>query len=249
MPAERLDAMLARNGELLVARRGVEAWGEEVAALRDIVARWRDEWRTATRPLGPLRRRAGAGAVAVAVADDDGGDPLVRRLVRALDRSGDRLRELEDQLDRLAVGMARGRRQLARAAEMLDEDVRRVRMLPFADACQGLERTVRDLSHEAGKPVELVVEGGDVELDRSVLEGLKDPLLHLVRNAVDHGIETPDRRAEAGKPPVARVSVTAALRGSQVEVVVADDGAGLDFDALREQARRGACPRRTTTAP
>jgi two-component system chemotaxis sensor kinase CheA len=228
VPAERLDAMLTRNGELLVARRSVESWSDDVEALRDYVGGWRDEWRTATKPLGKLRRGAEGEAEA---------DPLVRRLGQALDRAGDRLNELEDQLDRLAGKMARNRRQLARAADLLDEDVRRVRMLPFADACQGLERAARDLSQAAAKPVDLVIEGGAVELDRSVLEGLKDPLMHLVRNAIDHGIESAERRRAAGKPPVGRVSVTAELRGPQVEIVVADDGAGLDIDALRQQAK------------
>ena len=74
-------------------------------------------------------------------------------------------------------------------------------MLPFAEACQGLERAVRDLAAGGGKQVELVIEGGDVELDRSILEGLKDPLIHLVRNAVDHGLEPPERRRAGGQAP------------------------------------------------
>ena len=132
-------------------------------------------------------------------------------------------------------------RVLKEAAGAIDDEVRRVRMLPFAEACQGLDRMVRDLAQDAGKEVDLVVEGGDVELDRSVLEGLKDPLRHLVRNAVDHGAEPPEER---------RAGRQAAVRGGSrsppccaappVEVVVADDGRGLDLDALRRQLRRNA---------
>jgi two-component system chemotaxis sensor kinase CheA len=81
-----------------------------------------------------------------------------------------------------------------------------------------------------------------VELDRSVLEGLKDPLRHLLRNAVDHGAEPPAQRAAAGKPPRARVTLSAVLRGAQVEVAVADDGRGLDLDALRQQAHKKGLP-------
>ena len=111
-------------------------------------------------------------------------------------------------------------------------------MFPFVDACQGLERTVRDVARAVDKEVELIIEGGDLELDRSVLEGLKDPLNHLVRNAVDHGLETSLERQEAGKPAQGRITVSAALRGTQVEVIVADDGKGLDWEAIRLQARK-----------
>ena len=101
---------------------------------------------------------------------------------------------------------------------------------------------VRDLARAGGKDVDLLVDGGAVALDRSVLEGLKDPLRHLVRNAVDHGAETPEERRAAGKPPRARITVAAALRGAQVEVVVRDDGRGLDLDALRQQLRKRKLP-------
>ena len=115
-------------------------------------------------------------------------------------------------------------------------------MLPFAEACLGLDRAVHDLARATGKEVELVIKGGEVELDRSVLEGLKDPLLHLVRNAVDHGAELPATRLERGKPPCARVVVSAALRGNQVEIVVSDDGQGIDMVALRGQVQRKGLP-------
>jgi two-component system chemotaxis sensor kinase CheA len=162
-----------------------------------------------------------------------------------LRQTGDRLGRLEQDLERLTAALDQDGRRLAyldQVARQLDSEVRRVRMLPFAEACQGLERAVRDLAQAGGKQVDLVVEGGRVELDRSVLEGLKDPLNHLVRNAVDHGIEPSERRRAAGKPPVGRVTVAAELRGSQVEVVVADDGAGLDLDALRAVARKRGLP-------
>jgi two-component system chemotaxis sensor kinase CheA len=237
VPAEKLDAMLTRSGELLVARRRVESRGEDMAALREFVGRLRVEWRdvepSLTALLGRDEPEDGDGE-----ASDRAAGLLPRRTVEVLRRAGDNFVRLERDVDRLAALQASDRRQLARAARQLDEGVRRIRMLPFAEACQGLERSVRDLAAAGGKQVELVIEGGDVELDRSILEGLKDPLVHLVSNAVDHGIDSPERRREAGKPPRATVTVAAALRGGQVEVVVADDGRGLDLDALREQARK-----------
>jgi len=228
VPAGKLDTLLTGNGELLVARRRVEACEAELAALRELVGRWDDDWRASTRPLSALLDRAERTELH---------DLLPRRTVQALGQIGARLGALREGLDRFGVRMAGEHRLLARAAGALDDEVRRVRMLPFAEACQGLERAARDVAQATGKQVELVVDGGDVELDRAVLEGLKDPLMHLVRNAVDHGVELPEVRRAAGKPETARVSVTVALRGAQVEVVVADDGAGLDCESVRRRVR------------
>ncbi len=228
VPAEKLDWLLSRNGELLVARRRVEVHAQRLMELREHVGRWREEWRADTKPLMKL---LASSAHARETA-------LPGRTIDALGRVGEELRQLEKDIDRFAVTMTSDHRQFARAASLLDDEVRRVRMLPFAQSCQGLDRIVRDLALAVGKHVELVVEGGDVELDRSVLEGLKDPLIQLVRNAVDHGVETPDRRRAAGKPATARVTVSASLRGTLVEVVVADDGAGIDRDGLRRQAAK-----------
>ena len=229
LPAEKLDALLTWSGELLVARRRIESQAGELETLRDLVERWADEWRGLTGPTVKLMRRIEGGRGPA--------DQLPRRAAAALRLARERVLELEEKLGTLTRVTAENGRQLARAAGRLDEEVRRARMLPFADACQGLDRTVRDVALSAGKSLELVVEGGEVELDRSVLEWLKDPLTHLVRNAVDHGIEPPDRRITAGKTPAGRVTISARLRGDLVEVVVADDGGGLDYERLRREAR------------
>jgi two-component system chemotaxis sensor kinase CheA len=233
--AEKLDAFLARAGELLVARRRVQSRADDVVALRESVGRWAEEWRGAEKVM---RKWLGKGESA---GPGVNGRPP-KLVTAALGRTGERLRQLEKELDRLYANMAADRRQLKQAADGLDDELRRVRMLPFADACQGLDRMVRDLAHAGGKEVELVVQGGEVELDRSVLEGLKDPLRHLVRNAVDHGAEPADERRRAGKRGQALVIVTATFRGAHVEVGVADDGRGLDLDALRQQLRRRNLP-------
>jgi two-component system chemotaxis sensor kinase CheA len=227
VPAEKLDALLARSGELLVARRRVQSRSQEAMALRESVRRWRAEWQAVEKPLGKL------------LQENDGAPS---RGAHSLARVGNNLRQLENDLERLTTTLAGDGRLLRQVAGSLDDEVRRVRMLPFAEACQGLERLVHDLAHAGGKEVDLVLAGGAVELDRSVLEALKDPLRHLVRNAVDHGAEPAAARQAAGKPPRARITVAAVLRGSQVEVVVADDGRGLDLEALRQQARKRRLP-------
>lgn len=152
------------------------------------------------------------------------------------------LRRIRKDLEGIAGALLREGRVLGTAIEGMEEGLLRFRMLPFSEACEGLPRLVRDLARTSGKEVDLLLEGGEVELDRSVLEALKDPLVHLVRNAVDHGAEPPDGRIRAGKSRRARVTVAASLRGNGAEISVADDGRGLDRDAIRAEARRRGLP-------
>lgn len=134
-------------------------------------------------------------------------------------------------------------RSLASAQQALTEAVRQAGMVPFAEACSGLDRVTRDVAAAAGKQARLAVRGDDVEIDRPILEGLREPLLHLVRNAVDHGIELPDIRADAGKEVAGTVTVEASLQGATVAVTVSDDGRGIDKGAVRAAAvRRGISP-------
>lgn len=134
-------------------------------------------------------------------------------------------------------------RVLVSAQQALADALRQAGMVPFNEACAGLDRVTRDVATAAGKQAVLVVKGGEVEMDRPVLAGIREPLLHLVRNAVDHGIEVPGSRLAAGKPASGTVSLEASLRGVMVAVTVSDDGAGIDSGAVRAAAaRRGISP-------
>src|SRR5690606_19719267 len=97
-------------------------------------------------------------------------------------------------------------------------------------------RIVRDLANGVGKHARIDMEGEDTELDRTIIEAIKDPLIHLLRNAVDHGIEAPERRAAAGKPSEGRIVLRAYHEGGHVNIELADDGAGIDPDRLCAKA-------------
>ena len=121
------------------------------------------------------------------------------------------------------------------AAE-LQEQVMKTRMQPIGNIWSKLPRTVRDLAHSCGKQVCLEMEGQDTELDRTIIEAIKDPLTHLVRNAVDHGFETPEARQRAGKEPAGCSRLRAYHEGGQVNIEISDDGAGLNADRIRKKA-------------
>jgi two-component system, chemotaxis family, sensor kinase CheA len=128
-------------------------------------------------------------------------------------------------------------RRLDQATDDVADMVHRLRMRPFADVCESLPRVVRDIAAAEGKEVELELEGQDVEADRVVVDALRGPLLQLVRNAVDHGIEAPAERERQGKPRAGRVRISAELTGGRLVVSVSDDGRGLDADAIRNALR------------
>ena len=125
---------------------------------------------------------------------------------------------------------------LTRILERLQERTLQARMVPFGTIAEPLRRAGRDLARSLGKAVELEVRGQETELDRGVLEQVADPLLHLVRNAVDHGIEPLEGRLAAGKPPLGTVTVQAMQLGSEVVVTVTDDGRGIDLERVRQRA-------------
>ncbi|HEY4213874.1 MAG TPA: chemotaxis protein CheA [Steroidobacteraceae bacterium] len=135
--------------------------------------------------------------------------------------------------EKLRAGLA----QLERNTRELQESVMRVRMLPITFVFSRFPRMVRDLAQRLGKQIELKLTGEQTELDKTVLEKIGDPLVHLVRNSVDHGIETPETRIAAGKPAFGTVHLDACHRGGNIAVEVSDDGQGLDKDRILAKAR------------
>ncbi len=118
----------------------------------------------------------------------------------------------------------------------LQNKVMKMRMMPLDIIFSSIPRWVRDLSHRLNKKVEIEIAGGDLELDRTVIEALSDPILHIIRNAIDHGIETTEERISKGKNPIGKIKVNAYKEKDRVIVVVSDDGIGIDVNKVKESA-------------
>ncbi|HYA25334.1 MAG TPA: chemotaxis protein CheA [Terriglobales bacterium] len=169
----------------------------------------------------------------------------VQKLDRLLDLTGE-LAIARGRTIRLLEG--RNRDTIDQVAEAHDTEVRlqaelqelvmKVRMVPVEPLFRQYLRIVRDLGKELGKTVRLNIEGGEVEVDTSVVEHLRDPLLHMIRNAMDHGIEPPEQRRKAGKRPMGTITLRASHRSGSISVEVADDGAGLDRAKILGAAKR-----------
>ena len=213
---DKVDALMADVGELLIGRTSAQRRVADVRALEAALDDWESSWRS------PRRHLPGQdGADGAAETPDDPGMRL-----RAVRRDVAALRRLLDA----------DARRSARIAADLQEDVRRIRMQPVSTLFQPFPRMVRDLARDHGKEVSLSISGGDVEVDRSIIELIADPLTHLLRNSVDHGIEAPELRAGAGKRVAGTVSLSARHRGDRLVIEVADDGMGIDLDAVRSRA-------------
>jgi two-component system, chemotaxis family, sensor kinase CheA len=148
------------------------------------------------------------------------------------------LSELGRRLDGAVAEQFRsGLNQLERNMRELQESVMRVRMLPISFTFSRFPRMVRDLAQRLGKQIELKMTGEQTELDKTVMEKIGDPLVHLVRNSVDHGIESPEARVAAGKSATGTVHLDASHRGGHIAVEIRDDGAGLDKNRILAKAR------------
>jgi two-component system, chemotaxis family, sensor kinase CheA len=133
-------------------------------------------------------------------------------------------------------GLAETIGHIARITNELQEQIMRARMLPIDTVFQRFPRVVRDLSKKLGKEVEFEVLGGDTEVDRSVIEGISDPLIHMIRNSLDHGLETPSERVLAGKSSTGTVRLSARHQDNAIWIELEDDGHGIDPDRLRAKA-------------
>ena len=125
---------------------------------------------------------------------------------------------------------------LGRITDQLQEEVMRIRMLPIGNVFNKFPRMVRDMAQKTGKMIDLVIHGEDTELDRSMIEEINDPLIHLIRNSVDHGLETPDEREAAGKSRNGTVTLTARYEQGRIVLTVEDDGHGIDPNKIRRAA-------------
>jgi two-component system chemotaxis sensor kinase CheA len=145
-----------------------------------------------------------------------------------------RLLSLASRSDNESLAAMAG--DLDRVSDDLQNAVLGMRMQPVGRLFQRFPRIVRDLARQLGKDIELITEGEDTDLDRSLVEALADPLIHLLRNAVDHGLEDPAGRERAGKPRKGKVKLSASQRGERIVISVSDDGRGMDPDVLRRKA-------------
>jgi chemotaxis protein histidine kinase CheA/ActR/RegA family two-component response regulator len=221
---ERLDALLASVGDLVILGTRLDRRVHEIASvLRDLG--------TTRQSLRTVQGALAAELPAPAKQEEIG---------RLLDRLGEVDVEFADALtylDRTARALAADAGSMRQTSAYLEEQIRRSRLVPLEWAFSRLGSALRELERSCHRPADLVVQGGEVELDKAIVDQLVDPLLHLLRNAMAHGIEPTKLRSERGKPARGRITIRAAQEADFVFLTFEDDGGGLDREAVLRSLR------------
>lgn len=218
----KIDFLMNQAGELLVAGLRIGQHLKTIEDLTRTVEEWNREW---------LKTRSSYNHLLYEDVPDE-----VKQLLRFLEVTQRRHKTLMLQMGNLRQSFSRDVRFLSRVSNEMGEGVMEVRMLPLSMLFDAAPRIVRDLARERGKEIEVQIKGADTELDRRVLEEIKDPLMHILRNCVDHGIESPQKRDQVGKFRQGTITIHAFREGNNIIISVADDGAGIDVEKVKRAA-------------
>jgi len=217
---ERLDALLESVGDLVILRTRLDRRVHEMGSV--------------LRDMGSTRQ--GLRAAQAVLATDLPAPARLEELGRLLDRLGEIDVEFTDALsflDRTARRLAEDADSMRTTSEYIEEQIRRARLVPLEWAFSRLGSALRELERTCHRQADLTVHGGEVELDKAIVDQLVDPLLHLLRNSMAHGIEPGPVRAERGKPARGRIAIRAAQEADFVYLTFEDDGGGIDREAIR----------------
>ena len=229
---QNLDDLMTQAGELTVTKTRLVHRLSDIEKLTNL-------WETWTREAFMNRL-----AFHQIETEQNGSkkNAIVIQLQNYYQRTEERLERLGTLVNRLKNRFHEDTARLELITEELESEIRTLRLLPLSTIFNLFPRAVRDLAKREGKEVELVIEGAETRADKRILEEMKDPLMHMIRNAIDHGIETPEERKKLGKLPVATLRIKGYQTASNIIIEVADDGRGLNLDRIKQTAiKRNIC--------
>jgi two-component system chemotaxis sensor kinase CheA len=224
VPTQNLDVLMTQAGELTVTKIRIAHRLTEIEGITNLWEEWNRDF-----------------FINRFLFDESQGKKDNTRLLQAFyNRSESQLQLLGSFANQLRNALYEDITRLEMISNELEEGVRTLRLLPLATMFNIFPRMVRDLARQERKQVELVIEGGETRADKRILEEMKDPIMHMIRNAIDHGVESPQKRREQGKPETATLKLRGYQTPSSIVIEVEDDGQGLDIDGIKETAlRRG----------
>jgi two-component system chemotaxis sensor kinase CheA len=221
----KLEARLLEAEEMLTAKLISTQRVADLQGLCSGLAAWRKAWNSFEPQVQGLRRESAVAGEGLA------------RMLEFLDWNSEAVKDVETRALALDRTVRQDRYVVGKLVDDLLEESKKLLLLPFSSICGSFAKVVRDLCREQGKQAELRIEGGEVQLDKRILEEIKDPLIHLLRNCVDHGVEPPQVRQQRSKPAQATIVLAVSqLGGNKVEIAVSDDGGGVDAARVAQVA-------------
>ncbi len=236
IPVARLDSVLLQVEGLLSAKLTASQRAADLREAKAAFAALKKERAKITRELKATQHSLERAKTPTGAGKNGA---QVRKLLEFMAWEGDFVKSFESRLGALARTAEHDFRSLGGTVDGLLDDMKKVLMMPMSSVLEVFPKFVRDLSRDRGKEADLVVEGGEIEIDRRILEEMRDPLIHLIRNSIDHGIEKPEDRQHKGKPARGTIAVSITQKdGGRIEILVSDDGAGIDVEKVREAAEK-----------
>jgi two-component system chemotaxis sensor kinase CheA len=220
---QKLDTLMKQAGELTVAKIRI---ARRLAQIDELVA-LHEEW---------SREHFASQRAGLAGRNGNRTHTGSHRLEALLQRDREHLERLGALVNDLRYVAYEDSARLDSVVTTLEESIRNIRLLPLATLFQLFPRMVRDLARQKAKEVQLIIEGGEATADKRILEEMKDPLVHMIRNAIDHGLEAPEERQRRGKPRLGTVRLRARLTSANLVIEVTDDGRGLDLERIKSTA-------------
>jgi two-component system, chemotaxis family, sensor kinase CheA len=228
---EKLDSVLLQAEEMLSAKLAVGQRAEEMQRLGSSLLSMKAEWSKTVQDMKIVEKFLARSGSRLKTAAPVG------RILEFLRAQNDSLVFLHSRVAAISKDIDADRRTIGLMVDNLLDNVKNASMLPFATLLDQLPRVVRDLSQTQGKEVELSVHGAEIEIDRRILDEMKDPFIHLLRNSIDHGIEKPDEREKVGKERKGKITIEILpLEGRKISIRIDDDGSGIAAERIKAAA-------------
>jgi two-component system chemotaxis sensor kinase CheA len=226
--SDKLDALMRQTGELSITKLRIARRLSEIEEILKLYEDWSRDTIVNRSMLKQLERESHNGHF--------------KSVQDFWKRNEQRLERLRNLVSQLKSDASEDTASLESIANELESGIQNLRLLPLSTLFNPFQRMVRDLAKHQGKEINLIIEGGETRADKRIIEEMKDPLLHILRNAIDHGIETPGERESQGKNRTATIRLRGYQSGSNIGIEVLDDGRGLDLENIKRTAvRRGIC--------
>jgi two-component system chemotaxis sensor kinase CheA len=229
----KLTSVLLQAEELLAAKLAAQQRCMDMRAANGAFRIWEKEWARVTPCIQDIRKKTTRAAGDKKILAEE---ELARAAVKILDFLDWNIEFVKSIKKQYVSAAKSGKRDSLALGSMVDnllDDVKKVMMFPFSSLLELYPKVARELARDSGKGLDLVIRGGDIEIDRRILDEMKDPILHLLRNCVDHAIEKPEERIKKDKPPHGTVIIEIYPKDNKVEVTIADDGIGISPDQIR----------------